>query len=147
MTVLAADGLEVEPIEVDKVFIATAETYDVEITIPESGNYEFRATSWDMSGHASVWFGEGIKRPAPALPQPDYFKLASEMSKMMDMTMGRAPKDIPETKVVPPGEASMPNMDMGNMPQDDNGGHDMEEMHGQHNMADSMNRREMKEPI
>src|SRR3546814_10251538 len=58
MSVNAADGLEVKPVEVDKLFIATAETYDVEITIPDGGSYEFRATSWDASGHASVWFGE-----------------------------------------------------------------------------------------
>src|SRR5690606_39234979 len=122
MTVVAADGLEVAPVEVDKVFIATAETYDVEITIPENGKYEFRATSWDASGHASVWFGEGTAYPAASLPQPDYFELTNEMkemSEMMDMTMGKAPKDIPETTVVPPGEATMPEMDMDNMPKDD----------------------------
>lgn len=145
MTVVAADGLEVAPVEVDKVFIATAETYDVEITIPESGKHEFRATSWDAAGHASVWFGEGTAHPAPSLPQPDYFKLTremKEMSDMMDMTMGRAPQDIPETSVVPPGKAPIPGMDM-NMPQ----GHDMEEMEGGHNMADSMDSKGMVKPI
>jgi CopA family copper-resistance protein len=150
MTVVAADGLEVEPIEVDKVFMATAETYDVEITIPESGKYEFRATSWDASGHATVWFGEGTVYPAPTLPQPDYFNLAGEMkemSEMMDMTMGKAPKDIPETKVVPPGEAQMPNMDMDNMPKDNHMDHDMEEMEDGHNRTDSMDSRKMEEPM
>ena len=143
MTVVAADGLEVEPIEVDKVFIATAETYDVLITIPENGKYEFRATSWDMSGHASVWFGEGTKHPAPTLPPPDYFKLASEMkkmSKMMDMTMGKAPKDIPETTLMPPNEVPMPGMDgqyakeneMKNMHE----GHKMEGMENGQKMGD-----------
>ena len=152
MTVVAADGLEVEPVEVDKVLIATAETYDVEIKIPESGKYEFRSTSWDASGHASVWFGEGTSYPAPALPQPDYFKLANEMkemSEMMDMTMGKAPKGIPETTLVPPGEAPMPGMDMDNMPKEDEmtnmpEGHDMEEMEDGNKMEDNM---EMEKPI
>ncbi|MEX2336815.1 MAG: multicopper oxidase domain-containing protein [Fulvivirga sp.] len=147
MTVVAADGLEVEPVEVDKVFIATAETYDVEITIPENGKYEFRATSWDMSGHASVWFGEGMTHAAPSLPQPDYFKLAGKMrkmSEMMDMTMGRAPKDIPDIKVVPPGEAPMPDMDMGKMPEDNHMQHDMRKMEDEQNMPDSM---EMEAPM
>ncbi|MEX2591595.1 MAG: multicopper oxidase domain-containing protein [Anditalea sp.] len=155
MTVVAADGLEVAPVKVDKVFIATAETYDVEITIPESGKYEFRATSWDASGHASVWFGEGTAYPAPSLPQPDYFKLAKEMkemNEMMDMTMGRAPKDIPETTVVPQGEAPMPDMDMDNMSKDDKmknmpEDQNMEEMEGGHNMEDNTDSTGIKKPM
>lgn len=117
MSVVAADGLEVKPVEVNKLFIATAETYDVEITIPDGGSYEFRATSWDASGHASVWFGEGTRHEAPALPRPNYYELIREMKDMSEMmpgmTMGKAPKDIPETKVLMPGESSTPGgMDM-----------------------------------
>lgn len=151
MTVVAADGLEVEPVVVDKVFIGTAETYDLIITIPMNGQYEFRATSWDRFGHASVWFGEGEKYPAPTLPLPDYFKLSNEMiemDKMMDMSMGRAPKNIPETKVFPPGEAPEPPMGMdmgmgsnmdGEMENEDNvdTNHQMEKMNNEHQMTDS----------
>ena len=112
MSVVAADGLEVTPIEVDKLFIATAETYDVEITIPDRGRHEFRASSWDASGHASVWFGEGTRHHAPALPRPNYFELIKEMKDMSEMmsgmTMGKAPKDVPETKVWMPGESAAP---------------------------------------
>ncbi len=108
MIVVAADGLEIEPVVVNKVFIATAETYDLIIAIPANGSYEFRATSWDRAGHSSVWFGKGEKHQAPTLPRPDYFKLSNEMiemGNMMDMTMGIAPKNAPETEVFPPGMA------------------------------------------
>ena len=147
MTVVAADGLEVEPVKVDKIFIATAETYDVEITIPDNGKYEFRATSWDISGHASVWFGNGKENPAPILPQPDYFQLAGDMramSKSMDMTMGKAPPKIPETEVFPPGKAPMPhNMDQHDMSEGDHKGHGMENMNREPQKGEAENQPEM----
>ncbi len=47
MKVVAADGQDVKPVEVDKFLIATAETYDVIIHIPSDGKYELRATAQD----------------------------------------------------------------------------------------------------
>ena len=41
MTIVSADGQEVEPVAVDKLLIATAETYDIEVTLPSVGRYEF----------------------------------------------------------------------------------------------------------
>ena len=139
MRVVAADGQEVEPIEVDKLLIATAETYDIVVTPPATGRYEFRATSWDRYRHTSVWLGSGGEdHAAPDLPPVDYYALTKEMKDMMadmpDMQMGKAPRDIPEPKVYPAGQApsnediqmeSMMKMgmqmDMGGM---DNGGMD-----------------------
>lgn len=59
MTVIAADGLEIQPVKVDKILIGVAETYDVLITIPKDGRFEFKATPHDVSGKVSTYFGEG----------------------------------------------------------------------------------------
>jgi len=129
MRVVAADGVDVQPVPVDKLLIGTAETYDVEVTLPPTpGQYELRATSWDMAKHTSLLLGSGPTHPAPDLPQIDYFELMQEMSGMMGqmkgMTMGRAPADVPAPSVAAAGQASAPpmpgmggmdNMKMGSM--------------------------------
>lgn len=109
MKVVSADGQEVVPVEVDKLLIATAETYDIEVTLPTDGRYEFRATSWDRYKHTSVWLGTGTEHAAPDLPPVDYYALTQEMKSMMakmpDMQMGKAPADVPQPRVYPAGEA------------------------------------------
>jgi FtsP/CotA-like multicopper oxidase with cupredoxin domain len=35
ITVVASDGNDVEPVEVDRLLVAVSETYDVVVTIPE----------------------------------------------------------------------------------------------------------------
>ncbi|MBE63047.1 MAG: copper oxidase, partial [Flammeovirgaceae bacterium] len=57
-TIVSADGLNVEPVEQNKTFIAIAETYDFIITIPDEGKLEFRTTAQDGSGTASAFFGK-----------------------------------------------------------------------------------------
>ena len=48
--VVANDGNDVEPVEVDRLIIAVSETYDIVITIPDDGvAYEFLATTDDLS--------------------------------------------------------------------------------------------------
>ncbi len=109
MTVVSADGQEVVPVAVDKLLIATAETYDIEVTLPAEGRYEFRATSWDRYKHTTTWLGSGTEHAAPDLPPVDYYALTKEMKDMMaempDMQMGKAPSDIPEPQVYPAGQA------------------------------------------
>jgi FtsP/CotA-like multicopper oxidase with cupredoxin domain len=55
MTIIAADGMDVEPVTW-RLLIGVAETYDV-LSRPGTDAYEFRATAHDGSGHASVWLG------------------------------------------------------------------------------------------
>nr|WP_294899584.1 multicopper oxidase domain-containing protein [uncultured Pedobacter sp.] len=83
MTVIAADGLEVKPIKVDKLLLGVAETYDVLITIPKDGKYEFRATPHDVSGQVSTFFGAGALHKAPDIPKLNYFRIMHSMSQMM----------------------------------------------------------------
>ena len=83
ITVVANDGNEVQPVEVDRLIIAPAETYDVLVTIPENMSYEFRATSEDRTGASSLWLGTGMKMHAPKLPGLKYFEGMKMMNNMM----------------------------------------------------------------
>jgi len=83
LTVVAADGQYVEPVQVDELRIAVAETYDV---IVEPGNaeaYSIFAQSMDRSGYArgTLALREGL---SAAVPEPDPRPLIS----MADMGMG-----------------------------------------------------------
>ena len=50
ITVVANDGNDVEPVEVDRLIIAVSETYDIIVTIPaDKTAYEFLATSEDRT--------------------------------------------------------------------------------------------------
>lgn len=73
LTIVAADGMDVVPIKVDRLLIGMAETYDVIVTIPKKGAFEFRTTAQDNSGHASVFLGSGEKILAQSLPSPDLY--------------------------------------------------------------------------
>lgn len=77
LTIVAADGPEVVPVEVDRLLIGMAETYDVVITVPASGLWEFRATAQDNSGHSSLFIGEegGVEHRAEALPFPNLYTM------------------------------------------------------------------------
>lgn len=85
MTVVASDGIDVAPVEVDRMIIAVAETYDVVVTIPENGSYEFRATAEDRTNFASIFLGNGTEIKAPTLPKLNYFEGMKMMNGMMKM--------------------------------------------------------------
>ncbi|MDF2430413.1 MAG: hypothetical protein JWP44_44 [Mucilaginibacter sp.] len=84
--VVANDGEDVEPVEVDRLIIAPAETYDLIVTIPKAGSYEFLATPEDRTKSASLWLGKGAKVDAPRLPKLKYFAGMKMMNGMMDMS-------------------------------------------------------------
>ncbi|TLD70364.1 hypothetical protein FEM03_11555 [Phragmitibacter flavus] len=85
MTIVAADGMPVQPVKVKRLFIGMAETYDVLIKVPSSGHWEFRTTAQDGSGHASVMIGEGGGKThlAPEVPKPELYR----MEHMMDAAL------------------------------------------------------------
>ncbi|RZJ19994.1 multicopper oxidase domain-containing protein [Pedobacter sp. Leaf194] len=85
ITVVATDGNDVEPVEVDRLIIATSETYDVVVTIPENKKYEFLVTPEDRTSSASLWLGSGEKVFAQKLDRPKYFAGMKMMNDMMDM--------------------------------------------------------------
>jgi len=85
ITVVATDGNDVEPVEVDRLIIAVSETYDVVVTIPENKSYEFLVTPEDRTKSASLWLGSGAKVVAARLPRLKYFAGMKMMNNMMDM--------------------------------------------------------------
>lgn len=86
ITVVANDGNDVEPIEVDRLIVAVSETYDVVVTIPnDSIAYEFLATSEDRVNSTSIFLGNGIKQVANTMPRLKYFEGMKMMNDMMKM--------------------------------------------------------------
>ena len=158
ITVIASDGNDVEPVEVDRLIIAVSETYDVIVTIPKNGSYEFLATSEDRTKSTSLFLGAGNKIKAKVLPKLKYFegmKMMNGMMKMngdlddmgmsmslnqMDMNTVMYPEitgDGTEKTSLDKDTASMGEMkhDMKDMKMDDMKGHDMKNMKG-HDMKE-----------
>ncbi|MFH6993721.1 multicopper oxidase family protein [Flavobacterium sp. FlaQc-48] len=86
ITVVASDGNDVEPVEVDRLIIAVSETYDIVVTIPEDKkSFAFLATAEDRTGSASLFLGDGTKQPVKHLPKLKYFEGMKMMNDMMKM--------------------------------------------------------------
>ncbi len=84
ITVVASDGNDVEPIEVDRLIVGVSETYDIVVTLPEANKaYELLVTAEDRSGSTSVFIGEGEKVTHDALPKLKYFEGMKMMNNMM----------------------------------------------------------------
>ena len=165
ITVIASDGNDVEPVEVDRLIIAVSETYDVIVTIPKDGSYEFLATSEDRTKSTSLFLGAGKKINAKPLPKLKYFegmKMMNGMMKMngdlddmgmsmslnqMDMNTVMYPEitgEITEKASSDKDSTSKGEMkhDTKNMKMDDMKGHDMKNMEG-HDMK-NMKKSDMK---
>jgi FtsP/CotA-like multicopper oxidase with cupredoxin domain len=100
MKVISADGVDVEPVDMNRFLIAVAETYDVIIKVPENGAHEFRATAQDGSGFTSLYIGKGTRISAPDVPKPDLYKMHSgghgeADSEMKGMTHGSGMMKMP----------------------------------------------------
>lgn len=69
MTIVAADGLNVQPIETDEFQIGVAETYDVIVQPKEPRSFAIVAESIDRSGQAVATLGPrpGMRAEAPPL--------------------------------------------------------------------------------
>jgi CopA family copper-resistance protein len=96
MTVVQADGNDVEPVIVDEFRIAVAETYDVIVAPKDNAAYTIFAQAEDRSGYARGTLAPSIGMTAtvpPMDPRP--------MRTMIDMGMGKM------------GSQSMAGMDMG----------------------------------
>jgi len=102
LTIVQADGTNVEPVEVEEFRIGVAETYDV-IVQPRDGAYTLFAQAQDRSGYARATLSSrpGLMAAVPAMDPPP-------LRSMADM-----------------GMAGMSGMDMAGM-----SGHDMKDMPG-----------------
>jgi len=85
LSVVATDGEDVQTVDVDRMIVGVAETYDVMVTIPKDGSYEFLAMPEDRTKNTSLWLGSGTKHPAKKLLKLKYFDGMNMMNNMMDM--------------------------------------------------------------
>lgn len=119
MTMVAADGPAVRPLPIKRLLVGMAETYDVIVTVPPSGQWEVRATAQDGSGHAAVLLGSGEAHPAPEIPRPDLYRMDYMMAGMdemegMDMKgMNHAAMSMQGTDHEGMGHGDMKGMDHG----------------------------------
>jgi CopA family copper-resistance protein len=132
ITVIGNDGNDMVPVEVDRLIIAPAETYDLVVTVPEDISYEFRATSEDRTGFSSLWLGKGHKMPAPTLPRLKYFEGMKMMNDMMntdgtmkDMGMMMSNQAMDMNSVMYPELMEGENSGTDSTMQVDHSGHDM----------------------
>lgn len=136
MTVVQADGMNVQPVEVDELQIGVAETYDVIVTPTEAGAFAIAAESMDRSGmaQASLTSQPGRKAAFPALRDPPLLT-------MVDMGMNHGGGDPGPAE--PMDHGKMDHAAMGHVmpeaaPADAHGGHDM----GAMDMSGGMNMRD-----
>lgn len=93
ISVVASDGEDVEPVEVDRLIVGVSETYDILVEVPPKGiSNEFIATSEDRMGQVSLWIGEGKKHLANPFGMLKYFEGMKMMNDMM--TLGGDMKDM-----------------------------------------------------
>jgi CopA family copper-resistance protein len=108
MTVVQADGNNVQPVPVDELRIAVAETYDVIVQPEEEKPFTIFAESLDRTGYARATLApaEGMSGEIPPLRPRPLLSMADMGMDMGGMDHGPAPgKD----------EMAMPGMDHGSM--------------------------------
>jgi CopA family copper-resistance protein len=122
MTVIAADGQNVRPFEVDELQIATAETYDVIVEPGSAEAYAIVAESMDRSGMALAMLASrpGARAAVPSLRDPPLLGMG-------DMGMNHGPSDgghtghgmdgmpMRDIALLPPDVAIGPGIDMVSM--------------------------------
>jgi len=89
LTVVQADGQNVEPVTVDEFRFGPGETYDV-IVEPKNDAYTIFAQSMDRSGYAkgTLSIAQGIDAPTPALDPVEWLTMTDMMGNMGNMDHG-----------------------------------------------------------
>jgi CopA family copper-resistance protein len=138
MEMVANDGQDIQPVQVNHQLMGMGETFDFILTIPNDKAYEIRATAQDGSGFASFFLGKGMKMEAPAIPKPNLYEMTRTMSSMKMSAMkkkGNHVKTFPtytsseNDKSIPQKQHDMKGMDMKHdMKDHDMKGHDMNNM-------------------
>ena len=107
MTVVQTDGQNVEPVTVDELQIAVAETFDVVVEPVEDRAYTVFAEAMDRSGYARGTLAprEGMEAAVPELREPP-LRTMVDMGMAMDGMASGAPA---------PAGTAMPGMEMPGM--------------------------------
>ncbi len=135
MTVIAADGQNIEPVTVDEFRIGTAETYDVIVEPENDSAYSIFAQSIDRSGYAlgTLTSDASLQAQIPPLdPRP--------VLTMQDMGMSMADMDMADMGM-------MGNMQMSDMETMDNMQMPDMAMSGEHEHSDAMDMSAMNQSM
>ena len=114
MSVVQADGQNIEPFDVDEFQIGVAETYDVIVT-PEDRAYTLMAESMDRSGYVrgTLTSQPGLTAEVPALREPPLLTMADMgMSHGSMAGHGHKMKPIEHNHRKGPGVANLVEMPM-----------------------------------
>ncbi|PLK23175.1 copper resistance system multicopper oxidase [Porphyrobacter sp. TH134] len=116
MTVIAADGQNVKPVEVDEFQIGTAETYDV-IVEPRGEAYTIVAESMDRSGMALATLASrpGARAPIPPPRKPPLLDMGDMGMNHGDGGHSMAGMKMRDTLLLPPDVKVGPGIDMVSM--------------------------------
>lgn len=119
MTVVAADGQYVQPVSVDELRIAVAETYDVLVEPGSQEAYTLFAQAMDRSGYARGTLSQrpGLSAPVPPLdPRPliSMADMGMDHGSMAGMDMGAMP-GMDHGQMQGMDHSQMQGMDSGNM--------------------------------
>ncbi|HSJ77683.1 MAG TPA: copper resistance system multicopper oxidase [Erythrobacter sp.] len=119
MTVIAADGQNVKPVEVDEFQIGTAETYDVIIAPGAAEAYTIVAESMDRSGMALATLANrpGARAAIPPPRKPPLLDMGDMGMNHGDMGGGHSMAGLKmrDTLLLPPDVKTGPGIDMVSM--------------------------------
>jgi CopA family copper-resistance protein len=117
MTIVASDGLNVRPHEIDEFQMGVAETYDVIIEPKDNKAYGFVAESIDRSGQVVATFGPrpGLQAAIPALRQKPHLTMKDMGMDHGSMDMGGGDMPGMDHSKMDHGKMDMPAMDHGSM--------------------------------
>jgi len=129
MTVVAADGQDVEPVPVDEFRISVAETYDVLVEPADDRAYTIFAQSIGRSGFVRATLAPrmGMSAPVPEMDQPQWLAMQDMMGAMAMPGMGGI-SGMDQMQGMHHGAAAPMQGPEGKAP------HDMHSMEGMHDM-------------
>ncbi|WP_353221128.1 copper resistance system multicopper oxidase [Salinisphaera sp. S4-8] len=139
MTVVAADGKEVEPVETDEFQIGVAETFDVMVEPKADQAYTVMAESMDRTGYARATLAPraGMVAPVPALREPRQRTMMDMGMDMRHMDMGNMHMSHGQhAETMGHASQAMDHGSMEKMPAADHG-HEMGNMRGTGTMGES----------
>ena len=138
LTVVQADGQNVEPVTVDEFRFGPGETYDV-IVEPKNDAYTIFAQSMDRSGYAkgTLSIAEGIDAPTPTLDPVEWLTMTDMMGNMSHGSDKGGMAGMDHGAMANMKQSGMDHGAMANMKQSGMDHGSMKMDHSKHNMSDN----------
>jgi FtsP/CotA-like multicopper oxidase with cupredoxin domain len=102
LTVIASDGEDLEPVEVDNLMLSTAERYDLLVTIPEAGNFTVYAAALGDDKQVVGVIHTKDRKPEANRARAvftDKILTLAQMRASQDSTLPEGPSRVLETKL------------------------------------------------